>query len=80
MAARLAWVPENPVRWKADEAVSRDAVRLAPALYPPVFHCMYLAHCIGAVLVRADRLFVTALAPTGQGKAVVTLDGYASTR
>ena len=78
----LAWVPEMPVRWNADETVSADAVRLALALDHPVYDCVYLAlaHRIGAVVVTADRRFVTALASTEHGEAVVTLTDYARTR
>ena len=75
----LAWVPEMPVRWNADETVGADAVRLALALDHPVYDCVYLAfaHRIGAVVVTADRRFATALAPTEHGEAVVTLADYA---
>ncbi len=80
--AMLAWVPEMPVRWDADETVSADAVRLALALDHPVCDCVYLAlaHRIGAVLVTADLRFVTALASTEHGEAVMALADYASTR
>ena len=80
--AMLAWVPEMPVLWSADETVSADAVRLALALDHPVYDCVYLAlaHRIGAMVVTADRRFVTALAPTEHSEAVVTLADYARTR
>ena len=35
--AMLAAVPDMPVRWGADEAVSADAVRIALALDRPVY-------------------------------------------
>ncbi len=41
--AALAWLPDMPVRWNDDEAVSADALRLAPTLDHPVYDCMYLA-------------------------------------
>ena len=80
--AMLAWVPEMPVHWDADETVCADAVRLALALDHPVYDCVYLAlaHRIGAVMVTADRRLVTSLAPTEHGEAVVTLADYARTR
>ena len=80
--AMLAWVPEMPVRWNADETVSADAVRLALALDHPVYDCVYLAlaHRVGGVLVTADRRFAAALASTEHGASVVTLADYASTR
>ena len=79
--AALAWAPDMPVRWNDDETVSADAVRLALALDHPVYDCMYLAlaHRIGATVVTADRRFVTAVAPTEHGKAVLTLADYART-
>ena len=40
--AMLAWVPEMPVRWDADETVSADAVRLALALNHPVYDGNYI--------------------------------------
>ena len=78
----LAAVPEMPVRWRADEIVSADAVRLALALDHPVYDCMYLAlaHRMGATVVTADRRFVTAVASTEHGEAVLTLADYARTR
>lgn len=80
--AVLAWVPEMPVRWSADETVSADAVRLALALDHPVYDCVYLAlaHRVGAALVTADRRFATALASTEHGASVVALADYANTR
>ena len=80
--ALLAWVPEMPVRWNADETVCADAVRLALALDHPVYDCVYLAlaHRTGAVVVTADRGFVAALATTEHGEAVVTLADYARMR
>ncbi len=80
--AVLAWVPEMPVRWNADETVSADAIRLAMALDHPVHDCVYLApaHRIGAVLVTAARRFVKALATTGHRETVVTLADDAGTR
>ena len=71
----LANVPDMPVRWSADEILSADAVRLALALDHPVYDCVYLAlaHRIGAVMVTADRRFVTTLAPTEHGESVLTL-------
>lgn len=77
--AMLAWVPEMPVRWEADETVIADAVRLAVAIDHPVYDCVYLAltHRIGAVLVTADRRFVASLASTEHGETVVTLGDYA---
>ena len=78
----LAWLPDMPVRWNDDEAVSADAVRLALALDHPVYDCMYLAlaHRIGATVVTADRGLVTAVASTEHGEAVATLDGYEGRR
>lgn len=82
IGAMLAWVPEMPVRWSADEAVGADAARLALALDHPVYDCIYLAlaHRIGARVVTADRRFVTTLAPTEHGEAVVTLADYVRMR
>ena len=37
LAAMLAAVPDMPVRWGANEAVSADAVRIALALDRPVY-------------------------------------------
>ena len=78
----LAWVPEMPVRWSADETIGADAARLALALDHPVYDCVYLAlaHRIGARVVTADPRFVAALAPTEHGEAVVTLADYVRTR
>ena len=78
----LANVPDMPVRWNDDETVAADAVRLALALDHPVYDCVYLAlaHRIGAVMVTADRRFVTTLAPTEHGKSVLTLADYAKAR
>ena len=80
--AALAWVPDLPVRWSEDEAVSADALRLALALDHPVYDCVYLAlaHRIGAVLVTADLRFANALAPTEHGGSVLTLAERAGTR
>jgi len=82
IGAMLAWVPEMPVRWNADEAVGADAARLALALDHPVYDCVYLAlaHRIGARVVTADRRFVAALAPTEHGEAIVTLADWAKTQ
>ena len=73
--AALAWIADMPLRWNDDETVSADAVRLALALDHPVYDCVYLAlaHRIGAMVVTADRRFVTAVAPTEHGETVVTL-------
>ena len=78
----LANVSNMPVRWNDDEAVSADAVRLALALDHPVYDCVYLAlaHRIGAVMLTADRRFLTAVASTEHGESVLTLAGYAGTR
>ena len=77
--AMLAWVPDMPVRWDADEAVGADAVRLALALDRPVYDFVYLAlaHRIGGLVVTADLRFANALATTEHGEAVVTLTDYA---
>jgi len=81
-SAALAWAPDMPVRWNDDETVSADAVRLALALDHPVYDCMYLAlaHRIGAVVLTADRRFVTAVASTKHDEAVLTIADYARTR
>ena len=78
----LANVPDMPVRWGDDEAVSADAVRLALALDRPVYDCVYLAlaHRIGAVLLTADLRFANGLAPTEHGESIMTLADYARTR
>ena len=80
--AALAWLPDMPVRWNDDEAVSADAVRLALALDHPVYDCVYLAlaHRIAAVMLTADRQFAMAVAPTEHREAVLTLADYAGTR
>ena len=80
--AALAWMTEMPVRWNDDEAVSADAVRLALALDHPVYDCVYLALAqrIGAVMLTADRRFVTAVAETEHGESVQTLADYAGSR
>ena len=80
-AAAMALLADMPVRWNDDETVSADAVRLALALDHPVYDCMYLAlaHRIGATVVTADRRFVTAVAPTEHGEAVVTLADHVAT-
>lgn len=77
--ARLALMPEMPVRWNADETVCADAARLALALNHPVYDCVYLAlaHRIDAVLITADLRFAAALATTEHGKCVMTLADYA---
>ena len=77
--AMLAWVPDMPVRWDADEAVGADAVRLALALDRPVYDFVYLAlaHRIGGLVVTADLRFANTLATTEHGEAVVTLTDYA---
>ncbi|MCE2475574.1 MAG: type II toxin-antitoxin system VapC family toxin [Alphaproteobacteria bacterium] len=77
----LAWLPDMPVHWSDDETVSADAVRLALALDHPVYDCVYLAlaHRIGALVVTADRQFVTGVAPSEHGGVVVTLADYART-
>ena len=81
-SAALAWAPDMPVRWSDDETVSADAVRLALALAHPVYDCMYLAlaHRIGAVVLTADRRFVTAVASTEHDETVLTIADYARTR
>ena len=81
-AVALAWLAYMPLRWNDDETVSADAVRLALALDHPVYDCVYLAlaHRIGATVVTADLRFVTAVAPTEHGEAVMTLANYAGTR
>ena len=78
----LANVPDMPVRWGADETVSADAMRLALALDHPVYDCVYLAlaHRIGAIMLTADRRFVTAVASTVHGESVLALADYARTR
>ena len=78
----LAAVADMPVHWGADEAISADAVRIAPALDRPVYDCVYLAlaHRIGAAVITADIRFANALAPTEHGEAVVTLEDYARMR
>ena len=80
--AAMALLTDMPVRWNDDETVGADAVRLALALEHPVYDCMYLAlaHRIGATVVTADRRFVTAIAPTEHGEAVMTLADYTGTR
>ena len=80
--AAMALLIDMPVRWNDDETVGADAVRLALALDHPVYDCVYLAlaHRIGATVVTADRRFVTAVAPTGNGGSVMTLTDYAATR
>ena len=80
--AAMASLSDMPLRWSDDEAVSADAVRLVLALDHPVYDCVYLAlaHCIGATVVTADRRFVTAVASTEHGEAVMTLADYAETR
>ena len=79
--AALALLPDMPVRWNDDEAVSADAVRPALALDHPVRNCVYLAlaHRIGAVMLVADRRFVTAVALSEHGESVLTLVDYAET-
>ena len=78
----LANVPDMPVRWGSDEAVSADAVRLALALDRPIYDCVYLAlaHRIGAVMLTADLRFANALAATDHGESILTLADYAGTR
>ena len=80
--AAMALLPYMPLRWNDDETVSADAIRLALALDHPVYDCMYLALAlrIGATMVTADRRFVTAVASTEHGEAVMTLNDYAGTR
>ncbi len=80
--AAMALLPYMPLRWNDDETVSADAIRLALALDHPVCDCMYLALAlrIGATMVTADRRFVTAVASTEHGEAVMTLNDYAGTR
>ena len=80
--AAMALLADMPVRWNDDETVCADAVRLALALDHPVYDCVYLAlaHRIGATVVTADRRFVTAVAPTEHGKAVVTLADHVGTQ
>ena len=77
--AAMALLTDMPVRWNDDETVGADAVRLALALDRPVYDCMYLAlaHRIGATVVTADRRFVTAVAQTEHGEAVMTLADHA---
>ena len=79
--AAMALLVDMPVRWNDDETVSADAVRLALALDHPVYDCVYLAlaHRIGATVVTADRRFVTAVAPTEHGEAVVMLADHVGT-
>ena len=81
-AAGMALLTDMPVLWNDDETVGADAVRLALALEHPVHDCMYLAlaHRIGATVVTADRRFVTVVAPTEHGEAMMTLADYAETR
>ena len=80
--AAMALLSDMPVRWNDDETVGADAVRLALALDHPVYDCVYLAlaHRIGATVVTADRRFVTAVAPTEHGEAMMTLADYAETQ
>ena len=80
--AAMASLSDMPVLWNDDETVGADAVRLAVALDHPVYDCVYvaLAHRIGATVVTADRRFVTAVAPTEHGGAVMTLADYAEAR
>ncbi len=80
--AAMASLSDMPVLWNDDETVGADAVRLAVALDHPVYDCVYvaLAHRIGATVVTADRRFVTAVAPTEHGEAVMTLADYAEAR
>ena len=82
VGAILALVPDMPVRWGSDEAVSADAARLALALDHPVYDCVYLAlaYRIGAVVVTADLRFANMLASTEHGEAVLTLTDYSRTR
>ena len=77
----LALLPDMPLLWNDDETVCADAVRLALALDHPVYDCIYLAlaHRIGAVMLTADRRFVTAIASTEHGESVLTLADYAGT-
>ena len=79
--AAMALLTDMPVRWNDDETVSADAVRLALALDHPVYDCVYLAlaHHVGATVVTADRRFVTTVAPTEHGEAVVTLADHMGT-
>ena len=79
--AAMALLTDMPVLWNDDETVGADAVRLALALEHPVYDCMYLAlaHRIGAAMVTANRRFVTAVAPSEHGEAVLTLADYART-
>jgi len=79
--AAMALIADVPVCWNDDETVGADAVRLALALDHPVYDCMYLAlaHRIGATVVTADRRFVTAVAPTEHGEAVMALVDYGRT-
>ena len=81
-SAAMALLTDMPVRWNDDETVGADAVRLALALDHPVYDCVYLAlaHRIGATVVTADRRFVTAVAATEHGEAVLTLADYAGTQ
>ncbi len=80
--AAMALLHDMPLRWNDDETVSADAVRLGLALDHPIYDCVYLAlaHRIGATVVTADRRFVTAVAPTDHGEAVMTLADYAAKR
>ena len=77
-----ATLSEMPVRWRADEAVCADAVRLAVVLDRPVHDCVYLAltHRLDARLVTADERFANALASTEHGGAVMTLADHARER
>ncbi len=73
--ALAAALPELPVGWANDDELSADALRIAISLERPAYACTYLAlaHSLGAKLITADAHFVSAIAATEHGSAVIAL-------
>ena len=78
--ALAAAIPELPVSWADDDAISADAARLAIALDRPAYACTYLAlaNRIGAKLVTADANLVSVLSTTEHGATVIVLESLAA--
>ena len=78
--ALAAAIPELPVTWADDDAISADAARLAIALDRPAYACTYLAlaNRIGAKLVTADANLVSVLSTTEHGATVIVLESLAA--
>ena len=71
-----AAISEMGVTWAVDESICLEAVRLSLELDHPVYDCLYLALAqrLGTTMVTADVRFANAVAETGYGHLVVTLD------